>query len=248
MGLEQPSYLIQKAAPIIMRELQPYISAKVGPFLAAKVGMPLAKNVGLPLAKRIGVPLARRSGTFLLNRVGYPLLNKMLFKGKLSTLLGTSSAIVKTPQTNPTALPQTAITDPVPGKANQTVKKKGLLSVLNPRAGKGKENKRKANKANKKSKSGPSGSSGLFGRRNRNSLLNYSNDMRVPPVITDPLTNTAANPTGGPAIQPSQGPIFPTQSQQAPADLNDFQGFDPYNNSPYQSSLFSRKRSGFDFN
>lgn len=244
MGLEQPSYLIQKAAPIIMRELQPYISAKVGPFLAQKFGAPLAKNVGLPLAKKIGIPLARRSGTFLLNRVGFPLINKMLFKGNMPSLLGAPAAAGKTLLSNPNTLPQTPSPEPELNEAEQTVEKKGFINLLSARGGKTKKSKQKAaKKAKTKSQSIPSGSSGLFGRRKRNSLLDYGNNMQVPSTIINPVANTVTNQVN----QPSQGPIFPTEPS-APTFFNEPQESNPYFDSLNQSSLFGRKRHGFDFN
>ncbi|RNC29112.1 MAG: hypothetical protein AWM53_00761 [Candidatus Dichloromethanomonas elyunquensis] len=75
------SYLLQRVAPLVMRELGP----RVGPIFAEKVGIPLAKKVGLPIAKRIGIPIARRTGMLLFNKVGYPFINKMLFKLNLDT-------------------------------------------------------------------------------------------------------------------------------------------------------------------
>lgn len=76
MDPTQTSYLLQKVAPLVMRELGP----RVGPLFAEKVGIPLAKKVGLPIARRIGIPIARKTGTLLLNKVAYPYLNKVLLK------------------------------------------------------------------------------------------------------------------------------------------------------------------------
>mgnify|MGYP000954296557 CR=1 FL=1 len=73
MEQNQTSLLLQKAAPIILRELGP----KVEPLIAEKVIMPVIRKVGPPLAKRIAYPLARRAGKALFNRVGFPLLNQL---------------------------------------------------------------------------------------------------------------------------------------------------------------------------
>jgi hypothetical protein len=81
MDPTQASYLLQKVAPLVMRELGP----RVGPYFAEKVGVPLAKKVGLPIARRIGIPIARRTGMLLFNKFGYPLINKTLFKLNLDT-------------------------------------------------------------------------------------------------------------------------------------------------------------------
>jgi len=79
MNISQTSWLMQKAVPLIMKEIGPQISGRLGPVIAEKVGIPLAKKVGLPIAKRIGVPIARKTGMVFLKRVGYPLANRILF-------------------------------------------------------------------------------------------------------------------------------------------------------------------------
>lgn len=80
MNPTSTSYLLQKVAPLVMRELGP----RVGPYFAERVGIPLARKVGLPIARRIGYPIARKAGTLLVNRVGYPLINKMLLKANIT--------------------------------------------------------------------------------------------------------------------------------------------------------------------
>ncbi|NLP43140.1 MAG: hypothetical protein GX351_00770 [Peptococcaceae bacterium] len=73
MVQNQTSHLLQKAAPIIMRELGP----RIEPLIAEKLITPLIQKVGPPIAKRIAYPLARRAGMALFNKVGFPLLNQL---------------------------------------------------------------------------------------------------------------------------------------------------------------------------
>lgn len=111
MEVTQTSYLLQKVAPLVMREIGP----RVGPVVAEKFGIPLAKKVGLPIARRIGIPIARKTGSILFNKFGYPFLNKMLLKVNLSTpnssLLKNADPAVSTPlesnePSNAAAVPQ----------------------------------------------------------------------------------------------------------------------------------------------
>ncbi|UWG98145.1 hypothetical protein LPY66_04895 [Dehalobacter sp. DCM] len=261
MALEQSSYLIQKAAPIIMRELQPYITAKISPFLTEKVGIPLAKRIGLPLAKKVGIPLARRSGTFLFNRVAYPMINNVLFKGNLSTLLGVPGTPVKTLPSNLSTLVPTSDSSNPPSQTTssdqplqesiQSVNKKGLARIFSSRKKENKKNKRKDTKNSKtRHNAGPSGNSGLFGRRNRNTLLNYSNHFHLPSEIPNPITSPPTNP-GTHSVnqhQPSQVPHFPPAPEQPNSPIfHESQGLGPNVDTSYQSSLFSRRRYNFDY-
>ena len=109
MEQNQASLLLQKAAPIIMRELGP----KLEPLIAEKVIIPIVKKVGPPLARRIAYPLARRACTALFNRVGSTLLNQ---------------ALNPDIDNNVSADPKTATTEPKTGKFRFRFKKpsKGL--------------------------------------------------------------------------------------------------------------------------
>jgi len=131
----QASYLLQKVAPLVMRELGP----RVGPIVAEKVGIPLAKKVGLPIARRIGIPIARKTGTILFNKFGYPLLNKMLLKVNLNT---PNSSLLKNAAPTPPAA-----NEPVKsaGGEKNRKRKRSLKEMIRPR--KAKKIKGKANQA-----------------------------------------------------------------------------------------------------
>lgn len=129
MNPSQTSYLLQRVAPIILRELGP----RAGSVFAEKVGIPLAKKVGLPLARRIGIPIARKTGMFLFNKVGYPLINKMLLKANITLPNNTAGTIVNSVSAQTTQ------------KAGQTAKAAKAM-----RKGLNLKNLLKAKKSNKK--------------------------------------------------------------------------------------------------
>lgn len=128
MNPSQASYLLQKVAPLVMRELGP----RVGPLVAEKVGIPLAKKVGLPIARRIGIPIARKTGTLLLNKVGYPLLNKMLFKVNLDPSNSSLGSLLSS-LTTPPGAPVKAQPPQQPAPAKPPKAKRSLRNLIRPK-------------------------------------------------------------------------------------------------------------------
>lgn len=121
MDPTQTSYLLQKVAPIIIRELGP----KVEPLIAEKLVMPIAKKVGPPLAKKIGMPIARRAGTVLINKLGYPLVNKVL-KVNLSPSQNLLTNLGAPAKTEPAQ-------GNIPKKAKAKKQRKSLKQLITPR-------------------------------------------------------------------------------------------------------------------
>jgi len=189
MNPTSTSYLLQKVAPLVMREIGP----RVGPFVAERVGIPLAKKVGLPIARRIGIPIARKTGTLLLNRVGYPLVNKMLIKVNITPPDMGNNLLKKTAPT-PSVTNQPTQT-PATGKSKNKTKKLKEIFFSNRR------NKTKSNHL-----------------INNTPTHNYSNNTLtpVPPINPVPVNPTPINQN--PAMFPPQIPSPPDNYQKPPND------------------------------
>jgi hypothetical protein len=130
MNSTQTSYLLQKVAPLVMRELGP----RLEPIITEKITIPIAKKIGPPLARRIGIPLARKTGTIFLNKVGYPLVQKALLKANVNL----PNINLNDPGT-PNNVPAPA-QEPEPGQSSTAVKRKrkslGLAKIIQSRKAK----------------------------------------------------------------------------------------------------------------
>ncbi|HHV65361.1 MAG TPA: hypothetical protein GXX46_09855 [Peptococcaceae bacterium] len=214
MSANQTSYLLQKVAPLVMKELGP----RLEPIITEKITIPLAKKIGLPLARKIGIPLARKTGTIFLNKVGYPLLQKALSKANIN--LPNSNQNASGSSNDASAQAQ----NPEANQSNTQVKRKrksfGLAKIF------------QARKAKK---------SGLFSRRANPADVTPPN--RPFPVINNQPVPMGGNPqipaqTGSdgnfqaPLPNMNNGTAF---NNSSPASVNPFD----YNHNP---SLFGRRR------
>ncbi|NBJ15211.1 MAG: hypothetical protein FNP40_06500 [Dehalobacter sp. 4CP] len=255
MSIGQPSYLLQKVAPIVLRELQPYIAGKVGPLVAEKIGMPIARKVGLPLAKRIGIPMARKTGTFLLNRVGYPLINKVIFKGNPPSFL-----LPGNPQANSGTGIKTMVTEAGSGLGPSSGSENGTGTGISTGSGTV-INTSKGIKRTKRTETGVGSEAGVRGRKQtkaekkiekqnrkrqktRRGLFSFGKNLQSFPTGIRPLNQIVPGPAV-PSPIPEAPSTFVQPLVQNPAVQNSYELFDQNQN--YASSLFSRRRQNHGF-